>query len=133
MRGRERRREKEGEEKEERERECGERKLGEREERRGERKRKKGKRETRLATEKFPSPERGALEREERKAKERGITSGKRERTWERGRVKEGESWREKKEREKKTEGGELLLATEIISVARGITRVRTKEKGREK
>ena len=73
MRGRERRREKEGEEKEERKRECGERKL---EERRGERKRKKGRRETRLATEKFPSPERGGLEREERKAKERGITSG---------------------------------------------------------
>ena len=46
--------------------------MGERE-----RKQKKGRRETPLATEKFPSRERGALEREEREGKERGIISEK--------------------------------------------------------
>ena len=60
----ERRREAE-EKKEERKRECGERKLGEQ----GRAQR----RETPLATEKFMSRERGALEREEREGKERGI------------------------------------------------------------
>ena len=49
--------------------------------------RREGERETPLATEKFPSRERGALAREEREGKERGIISGKRERTLERGKT----------------------------------------------
>ena len=61
-------------------------------------------------------------EREKRERIHREMEELKRERAGER-----------RKRGRKKTEGGELLLATEIISVARGMTRARTKEKGREK
>ena len=114
------------------------------------RRRQKGKEEGRKGEE--ISPRDGTFRREREKnpvarRRREGENAGERKREEERkggegeerenpsgdGRVEEGESWREKKEREKKTEGGELLLATEIISVARGMTRARTKEKGREK
>ena len=99
--------------------------MGEREERRGERKRQKGRRETRLATEKFPSPERGALERKERKAKERGITSGKSERTLERGKTE--------REREKSEENFPPRASPRDGNISVAIVRTREENRKEEK